>query len=38
MEVIIVELGLYDHITTGKQKHMATLSEALILYNECVQS
>lgn len=25
MEIIIVELGLYDHITTGIQRHMLPL-------------
>lgn len=25
MEIIIVELGLYDHITTGTQRHMLPL-------------
>lgn len=29
MEVIVVELGLYDHITTGKQRHMETLTDTL---------
>lgn len=27
MEVIIVELGLYDHVTTGRQRHTSALSQ-----------
>lgn len=27
MEVIIVELGLYDHITTAIQRHVSALTE-----------